>query len=301
LDWQGYTGGACLERIRRNTKLAWIIICVIIFIVFIVIGLMLLRKPKSTTVTLTTVAAHTLQNTLFETGTVKPVDRQIIYSSQLAGQAQDFKVSIGDHVKKGQTLFSVLGPDGTYSVNATVAGEVIIENQSGVAADGTPAPVVEIVGARKQVIVNVSEMDAVQIHKSLTATLSSDAFPGKTYSAEVSRVADYALQDTSGAGQVEVDLNPKGTFPIPIGYQVDIHIVSSPHRTATAIPYNALVQNGDKYDVFRYQDGKVTSVPVTLGNTTDNFVEVTKGLQSGDKIVTNPNPGLQNGEAVSIT
>lgn len=290
-----------MEKVRQKRKFVWILVFLIVFASVVAISLIQLRKPKAMAVTLTTVSPQTLRNTLFETGTVKPVDRQLIYSSQLAGQAQDFKVNIGDNVKKGQTLFSVQSPGGTYPVKATIAGEVIIKNESGMSTDGTPAPVIEIVGAKKQVIVNVSEMDAVQIHKSMTATLTSDAFPSHTYSAVVSRVADYALQDASGAGQVEVDLDPKTPFPIPIGYQVDIHIVSSPHKTQTAIPYNALVQNGDKYVVFVYKGGKVTSVPVMLGITTDSFVEVTKGLKAGDRIVTNPAPGLQNGEAVNLS
>ncbi len=290
-----------MDKARRKIKRVWIYLSSLILILAAAAAFIMLHRPKPETVVLTTVSARTLQNTLFETGTVKPVQRQIIYGSQIAGQAQDFKVNIGDHVKKGQILFSVLGQSGLYDVKSTITGEVIIKNESGVSFDGTPAPLIEVVGNQKQIVVNVSEIDAVQIHKSMSATVSSDAFPGKTFSAVVSYVADYALQNSSGSGQVEVDLNPKGSFPIPIGYQVDIHITSSPHKAAVSIPYNALVQSGDTYVVFRYENGKVSTIPVTLGITTDNYVEVTKGLHTGDKIITNPSPNLKSGEAVRIS
>ncbi|MCL6600045.1 MAG: efflux RND transporter periplasmic adaptor subunit [Alicyclobacillus macrosporangiidus] len=182
-------------------------------------------------------------------------------------------------------------------LRAQMDGTVVLINPSGVGSDGNPAPVLEVVGDAKQIVTQVSEVDAVHVKKGMAAEVTSEAFPGKTWRVSVQQVGLFATTDTGG-GQVEVDLGVPADFPVPLGYQVDVHIISATHKGVVAIPYPALVQDGQGYAVYVVRDGRAERRPVQLGITTDTRVEVTKGLQAGDVVILNPPAGLASGSAV---
>jgi RND family efflux transporter MFP subunit len=182
---------------------------------------------------------------------------------------------------------------------AKMNGTVVLVNSEGVGSDGSPAPVVEVVGTTKMIVTTVSEVDAVHIQSGMSATVSTESYPDKTWDAKVSTVAEFASTGTSGTGQVEVDLTVDSHFPVPLGYSVDVHIVTSMHQETPVVPYAALTQNGGSvYSVYVLSHGRVHKVDVTLGITTDNLVEVTKGVQPNDIVVLNPPATLQDNQAV---
>lgn len=187
-------------------------------------------------------------------------------------------------------------------IKSKLDGTVVLVNSEGIGSDGTPAPVLEVVGLSKQIVTSLSEVDAVHIESGMGATVSSDAYPDKTWTAQVSRVAEFAAAGASGTGQVEVDLSVGPDLHVPLGYDVNVHIVTSMHKAVPVIPYAALTQNGGStYAVYVYQAGRVHRIDVTLGITTDNLVEVTKGLQLNQIVVLNPPAALGDGEAVNVS
>lgn len=185
-------------------------------------------------------------------------------------------------------------------VRARFAGRVLLENSDGIAPDGTQAPLLEVVGFSKRIVLEVSQVDAVHIRPGMSAEVTTEAYPNQRWTARVVRVAPYAATGTTGAGQVEVDLAPGSRFPVPYGYQVNVQIVSSTHRRALVVPYDALAQAGNQYVVYVYRAGRVHKVAVGLGITGDTVVEVVRGLKQGDQVVLNPPPGLADGEAVRV-
>ncbi|WP_067934587.1 efflux RND transporter periplasmic adaptor subunit [Alicyclobacillus kakegawensis] len=199
---------------------------------------------------------------------------------------------------KGQLAQAQAAYDATI-VRAQFSGTVLAVNPTGVTTDGTTVPVVEVVGADKQVVTSVSEVDAVHIHKGMTASLTSDAYPNQQWRGTVSQVAGYATSQTSGGGQVEVDIAPAAAFPVPIGYQVDVRIASTTAGKVVVVPYEALVQTGNGYSVYVYSQGRVRQTAVQLGQSNDTEVQVTKGVRPGDQVVLNPG-SLHNGEAVTV-
>ncbi|MDQ0189235.1 efflux RND transporter periplasmic adaptor subunit [Alicyclobacillus cycloheptanicus] len=185
-------------------------------------------------------------------------------------------------------------------IRAQFSGTVLTENPGGLDSQGNAAPLLELVGRQNEVVLDVSEVDAVHLRKGMSADITSEAFPGKTWTGHVQTVASFATEDSSGTGQVEVDVAvPKG-FPVPLGYQVNVNIVSASHTKVPVIPYDALVQQGSAYEVFVYRQGRVQAQSVTLGITGTDAVEVTQGLTPGEQVVLNPPSGLTNGEAVNV-
>ncbi|MCL6592674.1 MAG: efflux RND transporter periplasmic adaptor subunit [Alicyclobacillus sp.] len=189
-------------------------------------------------------------------------------------------------------------------VRAQLAGTVVLANPDGVDNNGNAAPWVEVVSDGKQVVTQVSEVDAVHVAPGMSAQVTSEAYPNQTWSAVVSAKALFAAQTQAGqngGGQVEVDLKVPSDFPVPLGFQVDVHIVSAAHAHALVIPYQSLTPQGNGYAVFVVNQGRALLRPVTIGITTDTWVEVTRGLQAGDVVVVNPPSTLQNGAAVKVS
>ncbi|MCL6517400.1 efflux RND transporter periplasmic adaptor subunit [Alicyclobacillus sp.] len=182
-------------------------------------------------------------------------------------------------------------------IRADLDGTVVLLNPTGLDSAGNAAPILEVVGDAKQIVTQVSEVDAVHIQRGMAADVTSEAFPGKTWHATVQQVALFATAD-SGGGQVEIDLAPPRDFPVPLGYQVDVHIISATHKGVVAVPYPALIQDADGYAVFVVRNGRAYRQPVQLGITTDTQVEVTRGLQAGDVVILNPPANLASGSAV---
>jgi RND family efflux transporter MFP subunit len=319
--------------------------------------------PRPARVGIATVERKTLANQIFASGTVKPIDRQIVMPQQLPGPIDQFRVQVGQKVHKGdvllecehsaqaaalssaraavaqaesalaqtrkqvarvprdlQALFSsvIASQESSLAqaraqlsqaqvayeatrVRAKLDGTVVILNPEGVSSDGTPSPVIEVVGEKRQVVANVSEVDAVHVKPGMRADIGSDAYPNRRWHAVVRRVAEFAVSNGAGNGQVEVDLAVPADFPVPFGFQVDVHITTQTKQRVPVIPYSAIVQDGNEYAVFVLAGQIVHKVPVTLGITTDTEVEVTSGLQAGDKVIVNPPTDLQDGDKVTVS
>jgi hypothetical protein len=55
-----------------------------------------------------------------------------------------------------------------------------------------------------------------------------------------------------------------------------------------SVPVQAIVQVKDETSCFVDVNGQPQRHPIALGRTNDKFVEVTRGLQEGDRVVLNP-------------
>lgn len=221
------------------------------------------------------------------------------FQSQFSGTLAQERTSLAEanaQLEQAQAAY-----DAT-RIHATIAGIVLVVNPDGIAADGSQAPAFEVVGATKQIVVQVSEVDAVHLSKGLDATIDSDAYPNQKWQGKVTFVAPFASAAANGATQVEVHISLPKTCPIALGYQVNVHIVSQTHQHVPVVPYDALYQSGSNYVVFTLgADSRVEQTAVKLGITTDTSVEVTVGLKPGQRVVINPQPGLQSGQKVVVT
>ncbi|MFB5188912.1 efflux RND transporter periplasmic adaptor subunit [Alicyclobacillus fastidiosus] len=185
-------------------------------------------------------------------------------------------------------------------IQASLSGTVIVASPEGVDASGNQSPIVEVVGSQKQIVLELSEVDATHVKSGMPVSITSDAFPNETFHGTVAMVAPFAATDQNGTGQVEVDVHPTGTFAVPLGYQVNCKIASTTHKSVPTVPYGALVQQGNNYAVYVVTGGKAHLTQVQLGITNDTSVEVTSGLHAGEKILNNPPSTLKNGQAVAV-
>jgi RND family efflux transporter MFP subunit len=220
------------------------------------------------------------------------------FQAQFTGTLSSLQSSLAQ--AKAQLASAQAAYDQTL-IKSTLNGTVLTLNPDGIAPNGSAAPIIEVVGEDKQVVLNVSEVDAVHLKAGQKATVQSDAYPNKTWNATISSVALFASSASSGgAGQVEVDLSLPTNCPIPFGYQVNVHITSETHKNALTLPYSALSQAGSQYVVYVVKGNRALETPVQLGITTNTSVEVTSGLKQGQVVIDSPPVNLQSGARVVV-
>jgi membrane fusion protein, multidrug efflux system len=67
-----------------------------------------------------------------------------------------------------------------------------------------------------------------------------------------------------------------------------------------AIPTEALIPEMDGDRVFVYRNGRAESIGVTTGLRTEDLIQITSGLQSGDTLITTGILQLRQGMQVII-
>ncbi len=142
-----------------------------------------------------------------------------------------------------------------------------------------------------EVKVNVSEDNIVGVALGQLARIELDAFPiGTEFMGAVSEI-DPAQTVIGGAIYYQTTLlfsqQYQGVKP---GMTANVWIDTGFATSTLIVPASALSQNGASTSVQVYQNGTMTTVPVTTGLKDQNGnVEITDGLSQGEQIVTGSN------------
>lgn len=131
----------------------------------------------------------------------------------------------------------------------------------------------------------VEELDINLIQKGLPATLDLDAFPDKPLSTQVDTIDFTATETVSGSTAYNVYL------PLPVGndYRLDMNgnvsIIVDQKNNVLAIPIQAVIVTQDKKEVTVLKDKKKEKREIKTGLETEDYYEVTEGLNEGEIIV----------------
>jgi membrane fusion protein, multidrug efflux system len=139
-------------------------------------------------------------------------------------------------------------------------------------------------------------LQQVQVGQTLTVTL--DALPGKTYDGKVSAVNP--LVDAAGRSVVIRAVVRNQDTSLRPGMFARVKLITRDEKQALVIPEQAIVPQGDEQYVFRVVDGKVVRVKVEIGQRRDSKVEIVKGLEANDVVVTAGQLKLRDGMAVTV-
>ena len=150
-----------------------------------------------------------------------------------------------------------------------------------------------------RVFVAVPEVYAPAARPGAQATLTLDAFPGRTFRGTLVRTAN-AIDLTARTLLVEVDVdNPKGEL-LPGAYAF-VHLQLPKEVRSVTIPVNTLMFRAQGLQVAVVRDGKAQLVPVSISRDHGTFVEIASGLQPSDQVIVAPSDSLTSGTPVRIT
>lgn len=160
-----------------------------------------------------------------------------------------------------------------------VVGERYVHEGAMLAANN---PIVSIFDIRSMIAaIHVIEQDYSKIQVGMVADVSTDAYPGKTFTGKVVRMAPL-LKETSREARVEIEIpNPEGL--LKPGMFVRANIKFGQHDNATVVPKDALIKREETTGVFSVDmaEKKARFVPVATGITNGRQVEILSPSLSG--------------------
>ncbi|NIO03537.1 MAG: efflux RND transporter periplasmic adaptor subunit [Proteobacteria bacterium] len=149
-------------------------------------------------------------------------------------------------------------------------------------------------------VIHVIEQDYSKVRTGQDAIVTTDAFPSKTFTGKILRVAPL-LKETSRQARVEIEIpNPDGI--LKPGMFVRVQIEFAEHKNVTVVPLSALVKRNGQRGVFLAdtQNMKAHFVPVTVGIIDHTLAEVVKPSLSG-LVVTLGHHLLEDGSAIIMS
>jgi RND family efflux transporter MFP subunit len=170
-------------------------------------------------------------------------------------------------------------PAATASTSAAAAAIVTISDYSTIRAQ-----------------VPVPEIEAARIQVGEPVVVTTEALPGKTFRAKVSRQSG-ALDEATRSLLVEADV-PNGDGMLRPGMYANIRIGVERHDNALLVPSAALVREKAAGFLFTLADGKASRVPVKYGFNDGTSVEILEGISDGARVIIPGKVALVNAQPV---
>lgn len=145
-----------------------------------------------------------------------------------------------------------------------------------------------------KVMINVNESDVAVVKKGMPVDIRFDSYPDEIFNGKISRIAP-AVDVTSRTFPAEVLVaNPDGKILPGMFARVEIKLGT---RDNVVLPDRAVVkQSGSaKKFVYTYSNGKVSFVPVELGQRIGDSYELLSGVNNGDTVVISGQVRLADG------
>ncbi len=161
-------------------------------------------------------------------------------------------------------------------------------------------PIFQIVDLKSMsMVAKVDESDIAKIEVNDFARMSLEAYSGNKYEGAVVKVADVATTNEAGATAFEVTIRMnQADTNLKIGMTGTADLSVAAKKDALVVPVEALVEKEGKKYVFKVVDGKAVLTPVVVGLTTEDRVELVKGVKTGDRVVVKGVEKLKDGQSV---
>jgi HlyD family secretion protein len=149
----------------------------------------------------------------------------------------------------------------------------------------------------------IDEVDAPKVQTGLTARITLDAFRGKSFAGEVSRIAPYIMDREKQARTVDVDVRFKDANVIKemlAGYSADVEIILDSRADTIRIPTEAIL-DGKRVFIYEQSEGIIRERIIEKGIANWAYTEVISGLSEGESIVVNVDvAGVKDGAKAVI-
>ena len=190
------------------------------------------------------------------------------------------------HARLEQTSIRAPISGTSVSKNVTV-GEIVAGPLSGGGNVAFPTAIAEIADlGNLEVHAGIDELDIGKIEVGQEVSISVDAFPDKTFKGTVKEIALM----TSGRREMGITYRVKSNMESPekllkLGMTANVDFVIRSEKQVPSVPQKSIFTQGDKRFVFAVNDQEIYRKEIMTGIEGEEFVEVTSGLQPGEKIV----------------
>ncbi len=254
-------------------------------------------KASQANLNLANITSTRYQNLLKSNSVSKQETDQAIGDAQAKEAAVEASMAAVRRLQQLQGFENIYAPyDGVVTARNTDIGALIT---GGVSAGASANQLFRVASIdRLRVFVSVPETDSGVVRDGGTATLTSDAYPGQTFTGSITRNAN-AIDPSSRTLNVEVDVSNTNGKLLPGAY-VEVHFTMPTIAANLSIPSNTLLFRAQGLQVGVVREGKVALVPVRIAQDHGATVEVASGLTAADAIILDPSDSLANGQQVNV-
>lgn len=186
-------------------------------------------------------------------------------------------------------------------IRSPIAGTVVKRFVSvGEQVDGTAAdPIVEVANFDPvELVANLPTSFLAAVHENQSAEIKTDAYPNVSFSGNVISIFP-SVDPTTGSATIRIRI-PNPNHQLKGGMFSTATIVANTHPNALYIPAAALLTNNDAAHVFVVGgNSKAQERKIEIGWRDGNKVEVLKGLNKDETVVTTGSYGLADGMTVT--
>ena len=187
-------------------------------------------------------------------------------------------------------------------ISAPVSGVVTAKHVERGSAVSTNEAMFEIADDSLLVVrVRVSELDVVHLEPGMPVMLRLDAYPDAQIRGRIRRVFPSA-DAASRLVPVEVVLGrtPAGVEARP-GFLARVEFALAGREDVLAVPASAVGVSESGPYVYVVEADTLVRRPVSTGMTATGWIEVTEGLESGERVVSSGHVNLRQGTSVRVT
>ena len=146
-------------------------------------------------------------------------------------------------------------------------------------------------------VIGVPERDLARLSVGQPAILQVEAFPGEQFQGRVLRISP-VVDAATGTIRVTLEVNRQGR--LSPGMFAGVRLVTDVRPDALIMPKRALSLESLADSVFVVEEGVAYRRNITLGYEEDDRVEVTSGLDRGDRVIVVGQDGLTDATPVQI-
>jgi len=153
-----------------------------------------------------------------------------------------------------------------------------------------------------EVELDISQNDFAKLHSGQHGVLNTDAFPDRKYDGYIKEISPEANRQKATV-QIKVKVTKPDSYLRP-EMNASVAFISdkkaepaagaAPAKPVVIVPTSAVHEGA----VFVYLEGKALRRAVKTGATSNQGVRIEDGLVGGEDLITNPPPGLKDGDKV---
>lgn len=222
--------------------------------------------------------------------------RRLVESGAIPGEQLDSALANTERVRA--QLIKARETSRDYTVRAPWAGlvsKMLVRDGDFVAPR---APLAEIYDPASLIVrLSVPEQEAVHLSLGMQATVELDAYPGRRFTARISRL--YPSLDNRTRSRVAEITIVDAPQLLP-GMFARIRVVRETIAGAITVPAYSLITTADSTVAFIVQDGKAVRRKVETGVEINGRVRIVSGLAEGDRLIIAGQEKLKDGAAVKV-
>lgn len=254
------------------------------------------------TVAVITVQKATVRRTVQLLGTLEG-EQQAMATSKVTGRVTQIVKREGSEVKEGEPIAYVINdiPGMDYKpgpVLAPISGTVgkVYVDVGQTVSPAAPVAVISNFSSMVKATALASDADMPFIKVGAPARIAVSALPDTTFVGKVSQVSPM-VDPMSRSATAEISIPNPGRRLVP-GMTVSVTLLAEERKDVVALPIAALFSDGsNRVVVVEEKTARYRSI--VTGLVGDDMVEVTSGLNPGEKVATTGKERVREGETVN--